>query len=76
MSCQDRSIPPVLCSSGQNLAALSAAASKNLAAIGCCHSLAETVDLGAVTTAGLIGTLHVDTSCQISIMLNSCVAQP
>ena len=58
MSCQGRSIPPVLCSSGQNLAALCAAAGKHLAAVGSSHSLAETVHLGAVTLAGLIGTLH------------------
>ena len=48
----------------QNLAALSAAAGKNLAAVGSSHSLAETVDLGTVTVAGLVGTLHSDTPPQ------------
>ena len=42
----------------QNLAALGTAAGKNLAAVGSSHSLTETVNLGAVTAAGLIGTLH------------------
>ena len=51
----------------QNLAALCTAAGKNLAAIGGSHSLAETVDLGSLTTAGLIGTLHEYTSCHFSI---------
>ena len=45
----------------QNLTALCATAGKYLAAVGSCHSLAETVDLGSVTLAGLIGTLHVGT---------------
>jgi hypothetical protein len=60
-------------SGGQDLAALGTAASKNLAAVGSSHSLAETVDLGAVTAAGLIGTLHVVyTSCRRGfLMLNS-----
>ena len=50
----------------QNLAALGTAAGKNLAAVGSSHSLAETVDLGTVTAAGLIGTLHFGyTSCFI-----------
>ena len=43
---------------GQNLAALSTTAGQNLAAVGSSHSLTETVDLGTMTTAGLIGTLH------------------
>ena len=43
---------------GQNLAALCAAAGQNLAAVGGSHSLAETVNLGTMTTAGLVGTLH------------------
>ena len=56
---------PSLCSSGQNLTALSTAAGKNLTAVRSSHSLTETVNLGTVTTAGLIGTLHmVYTSCQ------------
>ena len=44
--------------SRQNLAALCTATSQNLAAVGSSHSLTETVDLGTMTTAGLIGTLH------------------
>ena len=43
---------------GQNLAALCTAAGQNLAAVGSSHSLTETVDLGTMTTAGLVGTLH------------------
>ena len=51
-------------SGGQNLAALCTATGQNLTAVGRSHSLAETVDLGTMTTAGLIGTLHVEyTSC-------------
>ena len=46
---------------GQNLAALCTATGENLAAIGSSHSLAETVNLGTVASAGLIGTLHYDT---------------
>ena len=42
----------------QNLAALCTTASQNLAAISGSHSLTETVDLGTMTTAGLVGTLH------------------
>ena len=49
--------------SRQDLAALGTATGKNLAAVGSSHSLAETVDLGTVTAAGLIGTLHGYTSC-------------
>jgi len=45
----------------QNLAALCTATGKNLAAVGSSHSLTETVNLGTVTTAGLIGTLHFGT---------------
>ena len=45
-------------SGGQNLAALGTAAGENLAAVGSSHSLAETMNFGSVTTAGLIGTLH------------------
>ena len=45
-------------SGGQNLAALCTAAGQNLTAVGSSHSLTETVDLGTMTTAGLIGTLH------------------
>lgn len=57
---------------GQNLAALCTAAGKNLTTVGRSHSLTETVNLGAVTTAGLIGTLHAGyTSCFINIMLDS-----
>ena len=43
---------------GQNLAALCTAAGENLTAVGSSHSLAETVNLGTVTAAGLVGTLH------------------
>ena len=46
------------CLGRQNLAALCTAAGENLAAVGSCHSLAETVNLGSVATVGLIGTLH------------------
>ena len=46
---------------GQNLAALCTAAGENLAAVGSSHSLTETVNLGTVTAAGLIGTLHLVT---------------
>ena len=45
-------------SGGQNLAALCTAAGQNLTAIGSSHSLPETVNLGTVTVAGLVGTLH------------------
>ena len=49
---------------GQNLAATCTTTGQNLTAVGSCHSLTETVNLGTVTTAGLIGTLHVEyTSC-------------
>ena len=52
-------ISPGICTSGgQNLAALSAAAGQNLTAVGGSHSLTETVNLGTVTLAGLVGTLH------------------
>ena len=47
-----------LCSGGQNLAALGAAAGENLAAVGSSHSLAEAMNLGTVALGGLIGTLH------------------
>ena len=58
---------PSLSLGGQNLAALCTAAGKNLTAVGSSHSLTETVNLGTVATAGLIGTLHrVYTSCQIT----------
>ena len=56
---------------GQNLAALSTAAGKNLTAVGSSHSLAETVNLGSVATAGLIGTLHICTPPVKSHMLDS-----
>ena len=56
---------------GQNLAALSTAAGENLAAVGSSHSLAETVNLGTMTTAGLIGTLHVVYTSLKSHMLDS-----
>ena len=47
-----------LCSGGQNLTALSAAAGENLAAVSSSHSLAEAMNLGTVALSGLIGTLH------------------
>ena len=54
-------IYPRICSSGgQNLAALCTAAGQNLTAVGSSHSLTETVDLGTMTAAGLVGTLHTD----------------
>ena len=52
---------PMLRSGRQDLTALGTAAGKHLAAVGSSHSLAETVNLGTVTAAGLIGTLHVFT---------------
>ena len=48
-------------SGGQNLAALCTAAGQNLAAVGSCHSLAETMNLGTMTLGGLVGTLHIFT---------------
>ena len=45
-------------SSRQNLTAFSTATGKNLAAVGSSHSLPETVNLGTMTAAGLVGTLH------------------
>ena len=46
----------------QNLTALCTTAGKYLAAVGSCHSLAETMNLGTMTLGGLIGTLHKYTS--------------
>ena len=43
---------------------------QNLAAVGSSHSLAETVNLGTVTAAGLIGTLHGVHLLFFSIMLD------
>jgi len=55
---------------GQDSSAFCTAASKNLAAVGGSHSLAESIDLGAMALSGLIGTQHlVYTSCKI--MLNT-----
>ena len=52
-------ITHVVCSlGGQNLAALCTAAGQNLTAVGSSHSLTETVNLGTMTAAGLVGTLH------------------
>jgi len=45
--------------SRQDLAAFGTAAGKNLAAVGSSHSLPETMNLGTMTTAGLVGTLHL-----------------
>ena len=61
--------PNCLSLGGQNLAALCTATGKNLTTVGSSHSLAETVNLGAVTAAGLIGTLHVRyTSSKINML--------
>ena len=69
------SIKEELCQlSRQNLAALCTTASQNLAAVSGSHSLTETVDLGTMTLAGLVGTLHVvNNSFQKSLMLGSAV---
>ena len=56
-------------SGGQNLAALSAAAGENLAAVSSGHSLAEAMNLGTMTLGGLIGTLH---EIHLLINLKSC----
>ena len=54
---------PMLRSGRQDLTALGTAAGKHLAAVGSSHSLPETVNLGTMPTAGLVGTLHgLDTS--------------
>ena len=42
----------------QNLAALCTTTGKNLAAVGSSHSLPETMNLGTMAAAGLVGTLH------------------
>ena len=63
--------PNFVRSGGQNLAALCAAAGQNLAAVGGSHSLTETVDLGTMTIAGLVGTLHLDTPPIKTVMLDS-----
>ena len=56
---------------GQNLAATCTTTGQNLTAVCSCHSLTETVDLGTMTAAGLIGTLHVEyTSCFLFSMLD------
>ena len=56
---------------GQNLAATCTTTGQNLTAVCSCHSLTETVDLGTMTAAGLIGTLHVEyTSCFSLSMLD------
>ena len=59
---------------GQNLAALCTAAGQNLTAVGSSHSLTETVNLGTVTLAGLIGTLHEIHLLLITSMLDSRMA--
>ena len=53
--------PNIVLSGGQDLTTLCAAASQNLVAVGGSHSLTETVELGTMTIAGLVGTLHLDT---------------
>ena len=58
-----------LCSGRQDLTALGTAAGKHLAAVGSSHSLPETVNLGSVATARLVGTLHIGyTSCQFQML--------
>ena len=65
-------IQPLVVRSGrQDLAALGTAAGKHLAAVGSSHSLPETVNLGTMTAAGLIGTLHVVYTSSKSHMLDS-----
>ena len=49
----------IKCLRRQNLTTLCTTAGQNLTAVGSSHSLTETVDLGSVATAGLIGTLHI-----------------
>ena len=61
----------MLRSGRQDLTALGTAAGKHLAAVGSSHSLPETVNLGTMTTAGLIGTLHVVYTSLKSHMLDS-----
>ena len=48
-------------SGGQNLTALCTAAGQNLTAVSGSHSLAEAMNLGAMTLSGLVGTLHMFT---------------
>ena len=48
-------------SGGQNLTALSTTAGQNLTAVSGSHSLAEAMNLGAMTLSGLVGTLHMFT---------------
>ena len=52
---------PLAVSMGQTDAALGTTASQNLAAVGSGHALTETMDLGAMTLLGLIGTNHAET---------------
>ena len=64
-------------SGGQNLAASCTAAGQDLTAIGGSHSLAETVDLGTVTIAGLVGTLHSGyTSCIYDVHMLDSLNRP
>jgi hypothetical protein len=42
----------------QDFTALCTTAGKNLTAVSSSHSLPETVNLGTMTAAGLVGTLH------------------
>ena len=60
-------------SGGQNLAALCTTAGQNLAAVGSSHSLTETVNLGTMTTAGLVGTLHNTYTSYIYLFICSTV---
>ena len=61
-------------SSGQDLAALGTATSKNLAAVGSSHSLPETMNLGTMATARLVGTFHLRYTSLKSHMLDSLSA--
>ena len=61
---------------GQNLAALGTTAGQNLAAVGSSHSLTETVDLGTVTLAGLVGTLHYISPPEILMFICSTAKRP
>ena len=60
--------------SRQNLAALSTATGKNLAAVGSSHSLPETMNLRTMATAGLVGTFHLRYTSLKSHMLDSLSA--
>ena len=56
--------------SGELRSALCAAAGKDLAAVLRCHSLAETMLLGALALLRLIRSKHIGTSLTIGVILN------